>query len=261
LPLSCDDKPPIYPCNDPIDREEPVLDRMIPDDSNIAYDVRDVINLIVDNGEIFELHENWAKSLVIGFARMNGSTVGVVANQPKESAGVLDIDSSIKGARFVRFCDCFNIPIITFVDVPGFLPGTTQEYGGIIRHGAKLLFSYAEATVPKITITLRKSYGGAYCVMSPSHLRGDSFYSWPSGEIAVMGAKGAVEIICRGKDLEKEARYYEEQFSNPLPAAKRGFIDEIIRPAHTRKIIINDLDLYKNKQLENPKKKHANMPL
>jgi len=261
LPLSCDHKPPQHPCNDPRDRCEKVLDRIIPDDPNLPYDVRDVVNMIVDNGEFFELHEEWATSLVVGLARMEGKTVGVVANQPKQLAGVLDIDSSVKGARFVRFCDCFNIPILTFVDVPGFLPGTAQESGGIIRHGAKLMFAYAEATVPKITVVLRKAYGGAYCVMSPSHLRGDAFYSWPSGEIAVMGAKGAVEIICRGKDLEAEAKNYEERFSNPLVAAKRGFIDDVITPSNTRRIICQDLELFQNKDLQNPKKKHGNMPL
>jgi len=261
LPLSNQDKPPQYASHDPRDREEEILDRVIPNDANVPYDVRDVIRRIVDNGEMFELFKDYAKSIVIGFARMEGKTVGIVANQPKESAGVLDIDSSVKGARFVRFCDCFNIPILTFVDVPGFLPGTQQEYGGIIRHGAKLLFAYAEATVPKITVILRKDYGGAYCVMSPSHLRGDAFYSWPSGEIAVMGAKGAVEIICRGKDIEAETKNYEEKFSNPLIVAKRGFIDEIIQPRKTRKIICDDLELFKNKCLSNPNKKHGNMPL
>jgi propionyl-CoA carboxylase beta chain len=261
LPLSCDHKPPQFPCNDPRDRCEEALDRIVPDDSNVPYDVRDVVSLIVDNGEFFELHEDWAANLVIGFSRMEGKTVGVVANQPKQSAGVLDSDSSIKAARFVRFCDCFNIPILTFVDVPGFLPGTAQESGGIIRHGAKLMFAYAEATVPKITVVLRKAYGGAYCVMSPSHLRGDAFYSWPSGEIAVMGAKGAVEIICRGKDIEAETKDYEEKFSNPLVAAKRGFIDDVIIPSQTRRIICQDLELFQNKDLQNPKKKHGNMPL
>jgi len=238
-----------------------MLNRIIPDDSNVAYDVKDVVRKIVDYGDIYELNPDWAKNLVTGFARMNGSTVGIVANQPKESAGVLDIESSCKGSRFVRFCDCFNIPIVTFVDVPGFLPGTNQEYGGIIRHGAKLMFAYAEATVPKITVILRKSYGGAYCVMSPSHLRGDSFYSWPSGEIAVMGAKGAVEIIKKGSDIEKETENYEKMFNNPLIAAEKGYIDEIIRPQETRKIICNDLEMYKNKDVSNPNKKHGNIPL
>lgn len=210
---------------------------------------------------MYELYKDWAKNIVVGFARMNGQSVGIVANQPKESAGVLDIDASCKSARFVRFCDAFNIPIVTFVDVPGFLPGTTQEYGGIIRHGAKLMFAYAEATVPKITVILRKDYGGAYCVMSPSHLRGDSFYAWPSAEVAVMGAKGAVEIICRGMDMDKEARAYEEKFNSPLIAAQKGYLDEVIQPSKTRQIICNDLAFFKNKELTNPKKKHGNCPL
>merc|ERR1712129_451782 len=202
LPLSFEDSDSHrIVCNDPIDREEELLNRIIPDDSTQAYDVRDIIRRIVDNGLLYELYADWAKNMVVGFSRMNGQTVGIVANQPKESAGVLDIDASCKAARFVRFCDCFNIPIVTFVDVPGFLPGTNREYGGIIRHGAKLMFAFAEATVPKITVILRKDYGGAYCVMSPSHLRGDSFYAWPSAEVAVMGAKGAVEIIARGRAI------------------------------------------------------------
>merc|ERR1719412_3254164 len=247
--------------SDPIDREEELLNRIIPDDSTQAYDVRDVVRRIVDNGLIYELYKDWAKNIVVGFSRMNGQTVGIVANQPKESAGVLDIDASCKSARFVRFCDCFNIPILTFVDVPGFLPGTNQEYGGIIRHGAKLMFAYAEATVPKITVILRKDYGGAYCVMSPSHLRGDSFYAWPSAEVAVMGAKGAVEIISRGQDLQAEQRKYEEKFNSPLIAAQKGYLDEIIQPSQTRHIICNDLKMLASKKLSNPEKKHANMPL
>eukprot|EP00485_Elphidium_margaritaceum_P001062 CAMPEP_0202695506 /NCGR_PEP_ID=MMETSP1385-20130828/9084_1 /ASSEMBLY_ACC=CAM_ASM_000861 /TAXON_ID=933848 /ORGANISM="Elphidium margaritaceum" /LENGTH=526 /DNA_ID=CAMNT_0049351545 /DNA_START=36 /DNA_END=1616 /DNA_ORIENTATION=- len=262
LPLNFEDfSSNIYECNDPIDREEEVLDRIIPDDSTLAYDVRDVVRRIVDNGVIYELFKDWAKNIVIGFSRMNGQTVGIVANQPKESAGVLDIDASCKAARFVRFCDCFNIPILTFVDVPGFLPGTVQEYGGIIRHGAKLMYAYAEATVPKITVILRKDYGGAYCVMSPSHLRGDAFYAWPSAEVAVMGAKGAVEIICRGMDIEQETRKYEEKFNSPLIAAQKGYIDEVIQPRKTRQIICRDLEFFKNKELTNPPKKHGNLPL
>ena len=261
IPLNYMDKPPQYECNDPIDREEEMLNRIIPDDSNVAYDVKDVIRKIVDYGEMFELNQDWAKNLVTGFARMNGSTVGIVANQPNQSAGVLDIESSCKGSRFVRFCDCFNIPIITFVDVPGFLPGTNQEYGGIIRHGAKLMYAYAEATVPKITVILRKSYGGAYCVMSPTHLRGDSFYAWPSGEIAVMGAKGAVEIIKKGGDIERETENYEKMFNNPLIAAEKGYLDDIIKPQQTRKIICHDLEMFKNKYVSNPGKKHGNIPL
>lgn len=264
LPLNFEDRTSnlnIFECTDPIDREEEVLDRIIPDDSTQAYDVRDVVRRIVDNGVMYELYKDWAKNIVIGFSRMNGQTVGIVANQPKESAGVLDIDASCKAARFIRFCDCFNIPIVTFVDVPGFLPGTQQEYGGIIRHGAKLMFAYAEATVPKITVIMRKDYGGAYCVMSPSHLRGDSFYAWPSAEVAVMGAKGAVEIICRGMDLDAEARKYEEKFNSPLIAAQKGYLDDVIQPRKTRQIICNDLEFYRNKELSNPKKKHGNCPL
>ena len=264
LPLNFEDRTSnlnIFECTDPIDREEEVLDRIIPDDSTQAYDVRDVVRRIVDNGVMYELYKDWAKNIVIGFSRMNGQTVGIVANQPKESAGVLDIDASCKAARFIRFCDCFNIPIVTFVDVPGFLPGTQQEYGGIIRHGAKLMFAYAEATVPKITVIMRKDYGGAYCVMSPSHLIGDSFYAWPSAEVAVMGAKGAVEIICRGMDLDAEARKYEEKFNSPLIAAQKGYLDDIIQPRKTRQIICNDLEYYRNKELSNPKKKHGNCPL
>jgi len=262
MPMSFEDRTTNrIPCNDPADRAEEALDRIIPDDSTQAYDVRDVLRRIVDHGVFYELYKDWAKNIVVGFSRMNGETVGIVGNQPKESAGVLDIDASCKAARFVRFCDSFNIPILTFVDVPGFLPGTHQEYGGIIRHGAKLMFAYAEATVPKITVIMRKDYGGAYCVMSPSHLRGDSFYAWPSAEVAVMGAKGAVEIICRGMDLEKEERAYEEKFSSPLVAAQRGYLDEVIQPSETRRIICNDLAFYKNKELSNPKKKHGNCPL
>merc|ERR1719245_1967940 len=222
----------------------------------------DVILGVVDEREFYELYKDWAKNMVVGFSRMNGETVGIVANQPKESAGVLDIDASCKAARFVRFCDCFNIPIVTFVDVPGFLPGTAQEYGGIIRHGAKLLYAYAEATVPKITVITRKAYGGAYDVMSSKHLRGDVNYIWPTGEVAVMGAKGAVSIIFRGKDDQeaKEAEYVEK-FANPFPAAVRGYVDDIIEPETTRQRIANDLEILANKVQSNPAKKHANMPL
>jgi len=262
LPLSYEDRESnLRACSDPISREEEVLNRLVPDDSTLAYDCRDVVRRVVDNGVLYELHADWAKNIVVGLSRMGGRPVGIVANQPKESAGVLDIDASCKAARFIRFCDCFNIPIVTMVDVPGFLPGTAQEYGGIIRHGAKLMFAYAEATVPKITVILRKDYGGAYCVMSPSHLRGDAFYAWPSAEVAVMGAKGAVEIISRGKDLQAEQRKYEEKFNSPLIAAQKGYLDEIIQPSLTRQIICNDLEFFKNKELQNPKKKHGNCPL
>jgi len=215
----------------------------------------------VDDGIFFEIQPHYAKNLIVGFARMEGSTVGIVANQPKELAGCLDIDASVKGARWVRFCDAFDIPLITFVDVPGFLPGTSQEHNGIIRHGAKLLYAYAEATVPKIAVITRKAYGGAYDVMSSKHLRGDTNYSWPTGQLAVMGAKGAVEIIFRGKDVATHEAFYVEKFANPLPAAQRGFIDDIIKPRDTRKIICEDLATLREKKIENPSKKHGNIPL
>ena len=244
-----------------LERNDPVLNDIVPWDSNQAYDCKEVISRIVDTGSFFEIMPEFAKNIVIGLARMNGKTVSIVANQPLVSSGVLDINSSVKAARWVRFCDAFNIPIITFVDVPGFLPGTAQEYGGIIRHGAKLLYSYAEATVPKITIIMRKAYGGAYDVMSSKHLRGDFNYAWPTAEIAVIGAKGAVEIIFKGKLQEKSEAEYIEKFANPLPAAQRGFIDDIIEPARTRSRIINDLQLLRNKKQSNPIKKHGNIPL
>lgn len=213
-------------------------------------------------GTFFEIMPNYAKNIVVGFARMNGRTVGMIGNNPKYAAGCLDINASVKGARFVRFCDAFNIPIITLVDVPGFLPGTGQEYGGIIRHGAKLLYAFAEATVPKITVITRKAYGGAYDVMSSKHLRGDINYAWPTAEIAVMGAKGAVSIIYRGKkDVEKYVQEYIDKFGNPFPAAVRGFVDDIIDPSTTRMRLCRDLNLLQRKQMTNPWKKHANIPL
>lgn len=212
-------------------------------------------------GTFFEIMSQYAKNIVVGFGRMNGRTVGVVGNQPKVAAGCLDINSSVKGARFVRFCDAFNIPILTFVDVPGFLPGTAQEYNGIIRHGAKLLYAYAEATVPKITVITRKAYGGAYDVMSSKHLRGDINYAWPTAEVAVMGAKGAVQIIFRGKDVAEREAEYVEKFANPFPAAVRGYVDDIIEPRMTRRRICQDLELLATKELKNPWKKHANIPL
>lgn len=261
LPSSNQEEPPIIECFDTITRNDPVLNDIIPWDSNQAYDCKEVINRIVDSGSFFEIMPDFAKNIVVGFARMNGQTVSIVSNQPLISSGVLDINSSIKSARWVRFCDAFNIPIITFVDVPGFLPGSAQEYGGIIRHGAKLLYAYAEATVPKITIIMRKAYGGAYDVMSSKHLRGDFNYAWPTAEIAVMGAKGAVEIIFKGKLQEKSEAKYNEKFANPLPAAQRGFIDDIIEPASTRSRLIHDLELLKSKKQENPFKKHGNIPL
>uniref|UniRef100_A0A4W5LNF7 Propionyl-CoA carboxylase beta chain, mitochondrial n=1 Tax=Hucho hucho TaxID=62062 RepID=A0A4W5LNF7_9TELE len=262
LPLSNQDPAPVTECHDPSDRLVPGLDTIVPFETTKAYDMLDIIQGIVDEREFFEIMPNYAKNIVVGFARMNGRTVGIVGNQPKVASGCLDINSSVKGARFVRFCDAFNIPILTFVDVPGFLPGTSQEYGGIIRHGAKLLFAFAEATVPKITIITRKAYGGAYDVMSSKHLRGDVNYAWPSAEVAVMGAKGAVQIIFRGKSnqAEQEAEYVEK-FANPFPAAVRGFVDDIIVPSTTRKRICRDLEVLASKKQTNPWKKHANIPL
>jgi propionyl-CoA carboxylase beta chain len=215
----------------------------------------------VDDASLWEIMPGFAKNIVTGFARMDGRPVGVVGNQPKELAGCLDINSSVKAARFVRFCDAFNIPLVTFVDVPGFLPGTSQEYGGIIRQGAKLLFAYAEATVPKITVITRKAYGGAYDVMSSKHLRGDANYAWPSAEVAVMGAKGAVEIIFRGKDVEKHEAEYVRKFANPLVAAERGFVDDVIEPRTTRRRICEDLEFLESKKIEDPWRKHSNIPL
>ena len=242
------------------------LDTLVPSNPNIPYDIKELITKVVDEGDFFELQPDFAANIVIGFARIEGSTVGVVANQPMVLAGCLDISSSRKAARFVRFCDAFNIPILTFVDVPGFLPGTAQEYGGIIKHGAKLLFAYAEATVPKITVITRKAYGGAYDVMASKHLRGDVNYAWPTAEIAVMGAKGAVEIIFR-KDIgdpekiEQRTNEYSDKFANPFVAGAKGFIDDVIMPHDTRRHICRDLRMLKNKQLENPWKKHSNIPL
>uniref|UniRef100_A0A8C2KUX8 Propionyl-CoA carboxylase beta chain, mitochondrial n=1 Tax=Cyprinus carpio TaxID=7962 RepID=A0A8C2KUX8_CYPCA len=262
LPLSNKDPAPVTECHDPRDRPVPGLDTIVPFESTKAYDMLDIVHGIVDEREFFEIMPNYAKNIVVGFARMNGRTVGIVGNQPKVASGCLDINSSVKGARFVRFCDAFNIPIITFVDVPGFLPGTAQEYGGIIRHGAKLLYAFAEATVPKITVITRKAYGGAYDVMSSKHLRGDVNYAWPSAEVAVMGAKGAVQIIFRGKENQAEAEAeYVEKFANPFPAAVRGFVDDIIQPSTTRKRICRDLEVLASKKQTNPWKKHANIPL
>ncbi len=266
LPLSNREDPPERFSFDKPDREEPSLDTVVPSNPNKPYDMREVIEKVVDEGDFFELQPNHAPNIIIGFARMEGRTVGIVANQPMVLAGCLDIDSSKKAARFVRFCDCFNIPILTFVDVPGFLPGTAQEYGGIIKHGAKLLFAYGEATVPKVTVITRKAYGGAYDVMSSKHLRGDINYAWPTAEIAVMGAKGAVEILYRADkdDPEKLARHqaeYEKLFANPFVAASRGFIDEVIMPHSTRRRICRALRFLRTKKLENPWKKHDNIPL
>ncbi|KAA0575434.1 acyl-CoA carboxylase subunit beta [Azospirillum sp. B21] len=266
LPSSNREKAPVRPCADPLDREDFSLDTLVPENPNKPYDMKELILKIVDEGDFFELQPEYAKNIIIGFARMNGSTVGIVANQPMVLAGCLDIDSSKKAARFVRFCDAFEIPILTLVDVPGFMPGTSQEYGGIIKHGAKLLYAYAEATVPKVTVITRKAYGGAYDVMSSKHLRGDVNYAWPSAEIAVMGAKGAVEIIFRSDigDAEKiEARTeeYKQKFANPFVAASRGYIDDVIMPHGTRRRITKALSMLKNKQLQNPWRKHDNIPL
>jgi propionyl-CoA carboxylase beta chain len=266
LPLSNMQDVPERPSADPYDRLEDSLDTIIPPNANQPYDIKEVIRKVVDEEEFFELQPTFAGNVVIGFARIEGRTVGIVANQPMVLAGVLDINSSRKAARFVRFCDAFNIPIITFVDVPGFLPGTDQEHNGIIKHGAKLLFAYAEATVPKITVITRKAYGGAYDVMSSKHLRGDLNYAWPTAEIAVMGAKGAVEIIFRKDMNDPEAiaartAEYEERFANPFVAAGRGYIDEVIYPHSTRRRIALGLRKLRNKQLENPWKKHDNIPL
>ncbi|MBL8649161.1 MAG: acyl-CoA carboxylase subunit beta [Sphingopyxis sp.] len=257
---------PERPTDDPWDRAEPSLDTLIPPNANQPYDMHELIRKTVDEGDFFEVQPAHAGNILCGFGRIEGRTIGIVANQPMVLAGVLDINSSKKAARFVRFCDAFEIPIITFVDVPGFLPGTAQEYGGIIKHGAKLLFAYAEATVPKITVITRKAYGGAYDVMASKHLRGDLNYAWPTAEIAVMGAKGAVEIIFRSDigDPEKIAqrtKEYEDRFANPFVAASRGYIDEVIHPHNTRKRIALGLRKLRNKSLENPWKKHDNIPL
>jgi len=261
LPLSNREKAPTREITDAPDREDEVLDFIIPSDPNMPYDMKEVITRIIDHGHFFEIMPGYAKNIVVGFARMAGNTVGIVANQPTELSGCLDIDSSTKAARFVRFCDAFEIPLVTFVDVPGFLPGTNQEHGGIIRHGAKLLYAYAEATVPKVTIITRKAYGGAYDVMSSKHLRGDVNYAWPTAEVAVMGTEGAINIIFRGKNVDAVRGEYKEKFESPFPAAARGFIDDVIMPATTRKVICNDLEFLKSKDLSNPSKKHGNIPL
>jgi propionyl-CoA carboxylase beta chain len=266
LPSNNREKPPYRPTPDKSDRMEMSLDTLIPDSPNKPYDIKEVVYKIADDNEFWEIQPEHAKNIVIGFARMDGHPVGIVANQPMVQAGCLDIKSSIKAGRFVRFCDAFNIPIVTFVDVPGFMPGSAQEYGGIIKHGAKLLFAYAEATVPKITIITRKAYGGAYDVMASKHLRGDVNLAWPSAEIAVMGPKGAVEIIFR-KDIGDEEKIakrteeYRKKFANPFIAASRGFIDDVIAPHATRKRICRSLAMLRNKKLENPWRKHDNIPL
>jgi len=264
LPSNNRDGVPVLPCDDPWDRIEDSLDTLVPASANQPYDMHELIRKVLDEGEFFEIQPNHGANIVCGFGRIEGRTVGVVANQPMVLAGVLDINASRKAARFVRFCDAFGIPIVTFVDVPGFLPGTAQEHGGIIKHGAKLLFAYAEATVPKITVITRKAYGGAYDVMASKHLRGDLNYAWPTAEIAVMGAKGAVEIIFRGlsaEEIAEKTREYEDRFANPFVAASRGYIDEVIYPHSTRKRIALGLRKLRSKRLENPWKKHDNLPL
>jgi len=266
LPLSNREKPPFRPSSSVTDQIDYSLDTLVPSNPNKPYDMKELILKTVDDGDFFEIQPDYAKNIIIGFGRIDGQTIGIVANQPLVLAGCLDIKSSIKAARFVRFCDAFNIPVITFVDVPGFMPGTSQEYGGIIKHGAKLLFAYAECTVPKITVITRKAYGGAYDVMSSKHLRGDVNFAWPSAEIAVMGPKGAVEIIFRDEksDPEKLAAreaQYKAKFANPFVAGRRGYIDDVIMPNETRKRISRSLVMLQNKELENPWRKHDNIPL
>ena len=270
LPSNNLDEPPRRDTSDPIDREDTSLDTIVPPSPNQPYDMLDVVHAIVDDGAFLEVHRHYAKNIVVGFARLGGRSVGMVANQPAHLAGTLDIDASVKAARFVRFCDAFNVPLVTFEDVPGFLPGTRQEYGGIIRHGAKLLFAFAEATVPKMTVITRKAYGGAYCVMSSKHIRTDVNFAWPSAEIAVMGPEGAVNILYR-RELEgapdpaalrsSKVAEFREKFANPYVAASRGFIDEVIRPRQTRPRLIAALAALETKRDRNPPKKHGNIPL
>ena len=266
LPANNREQPPFRPTPDSAGRMEMSLDTLVPDNPNVPYDMKELIYKVSDDNEFWELQPEHAQNIIIGFARMDGHTVGVIANQPMVLAGCLDIKSSIKAGRFVRFCDAFNIPILTFVDVPGFMPGTAQEYGGIIKHGAKLLFAYAEATVPKITVITRKAYGGAYDVMSSKHLRGDVNLAWPSAEIAVMGPKGAVEIIFRSDigDEDKIAERTEEyrhKFANPFIAGSRGYVDDVITPHETRKRVCRSLAMLRDKKLDNPWRKHDNIPL
>ena len=268
LPQNNREDPPRRACTDPIDRADPELDTLVPPESNQPYDIKDVIHRVVDDAEFFEVHQHFARNIVVGFARFDGRPVGIVANQPAFLAGCLDIDSSVKGARFVRFCDAFNIPIVTFEDVPGFLPGTDQEFGGIIRHGAKLLYAYAEATVPKITVITRKAYGGAYCVMGSKHLRTDVNLAWPTAEIAVIGAEGAVNIVYRRELLNgdpdlraQKIAEFKDRFASPFIAAERGFIDDVIEPRETRARLIRCLRMLENKVDTMPRKKHGNIPL
>ena len=270
LPQNNAEQPPRKACTDPIDRADAKLDSIVPAESNIPYDIKDIITRVVDDGEFLEIHEHFARNIVTGFARLDGRPVGIVANQPAFLAGCLDISSSTKGARFVRFCDAFNIPIITFEDVPGFLPGTDQEFNGIIRHGAKLLYAYAEATVPKITVITRKAYGGAYCVMGSKHLRTDINFAYPTAEIAVMGAEGAVNIVYR-REIQQAAdpeatrqqkiQDFKDRFASPFVAAERGYVDDVIEPHETRPRLIKALRLLENKVDTVPRKKHGNIPL
>jgi propionyl-CoA carboxylase beta chain len=266
LPSSNQEKPPIVPTEDSAERIDMSLDTLVPDHPSKPYDIKELITKVVDESDFFELMPDHARNVVIGFGRISGESVGIVANQPLVLAGCLDIRSSIKAARFVRFCDAFNIPIVTFVDVPGFMPGTAQEFGGIIKHGAKLLYAYAECTVPKVTVITRKAYGGAYDVMASKHLRGDANFAWPSAEIAVMGPKGAVEIIFRDEKsdpakIAAREKEYKEKFANPFIAGHRGFIDDVIMPHETRKRLGRTLAMLRNKKLENPWRKHGNIPL
>jgi len=270
IPSNNLEDPPRVSASDPTDRMDERLNRVVPEAPNVPYDIRDIIHLVVDDAYLFEVHEHYAKNIVVGFARLGGRSVGIVANQPAHLAGVLDIDASVKAARFVRFCDCFNIPLITFEDVPGFLPGVQQEHGGIIRHGAKLLFAFAEATVPKITLITRKAYGGAYCVMASKHIRADVNFAYPTAEIAVMGAEGAVGVLYRREiaqaespELESKSRAdeFREKFASPYVAAERGFIDEVIEPRLTRPKLIRALEMLDTKRDQNPPKKHGNIPL
>ncbi len=270
LPQNNRDDPPRREATDPADRRDPELDRLVPEESNLPYDMKDAIRRVADDGEFFEVQEHFARNLVVGFARLDGAPVGIVANQPAFLAGCLDINSSVKGARFVRFCDAFNIPLLTFEDVPGFLPGTDQEFGGIIRHGAKLLYAFAEATVPKVTVITRKAYGGAYCVMGSKHLRTDINFAWPTAEIAVMGPEGAVNIVYRRElaaaENQEEMRQrkvaeFRERFANPFIAAERGFIDDVIEPSETRPKVIRAFRILAGKVDTMPRKKHGNIPL
>jgi propionyl-CoA carboxylase beta chain len=270
LPSNNLEQPPLHKCDDPSDREDAKLDELIPAEANKPYDIKQLIRGVIDSGVFLEVHEHYAPNIVVGFARLGGQSVGIVANQPAVLAGCLDIDASVKGARFVRFCDAFNVPLVTFEDVPGFLPGTEQEFGGIIRHGAKLLYAFAEATVPKLTVITRKAYGGAYCVMASKHLRTDLNFAYPTAEIAVMGPEGAVNVLFRrelqrAQDPEalrqKKIQEFREKLANPYIAAARGFIDEVIAPRQTRRKLIAGLEMTRNKRDKNPPKKHGNIPL